>query len=164
MKRRATATLAIAYCNQNIRKVRRFKTTNWWSMQPTRPPPRLPPRPVAWLEPSEAWRVAGSVMVGAALEACLMALVHVREEEVITWPHSRFARHCRPRGGAMSKCAVCRKSFQPARADANTCSSRCRQKAYRKRLSVTRKLAAPVTGNLHFSSQTDLWATPQWFW
>jgi len=30
--------------------------------------------------------VAGSVMVGAALEACLMALVHVREEEVISWP------------------------------------------------------------------------------
>lgn len=30
---------------------------------------------------------AGAVMVGAALEAYLMALVHVREEEVITWPH-----------------------------------------------------------------------------
>lgn len=31
--------------------------------------------------------IAGSVMVGAALEAYLVALVHVREEEVITWPY-----------------------------------------------------------------------------
>lgn len=30
--------------------------------------------------------VAGAVMVGASLEAILMALVHVREEELITWP------------------------------------------------------------------------------
>jgi hypothetical protein len=31
-------------------------------------------------------------------------------------------------------CGFCRKAFTPARADAMTCSSRCRQKAYRKRL------------------------------
>jgi hypothetical protein len=58
----------------------------------------------------------------------------------------------------MSKCAVCRKSLQPTRADAKTCSPRCRQKAYRKRLSVTKT----VTGNVRFFSQADLWATPQW--
>ncbi len=38
--------------------------------------------------------IAGAVMVGAALEACLMALVHVREEEVITWPHLPKKQGC----------------------------------------------------------------------
>jgi phage N-6-adenine-methyltransferase len=47
--------------------------------------------------------------------------------------------------------------YRPVRRDALTCSSACRQKAYRRRLSVTNG----VTGNVHFSSRTDLWETPQ---
>ena len=31
--------------------------------------------------------VAGAVMVGAALETTLMALVHVRDNEILSWPH-----------------------------------------------------------------------------
>ena len=59
------------------------------------------------------------------------------------------------------RCCVCRKGFTPLRNDAQTCSSRCRQKAYRKRLSVTRGPYKSVTHNLLFSSKTDLWSTPQ---
>jgi phage N-6-adenine-methyltransferase len=55
------------------------------------------------------------------------------------------------------KCRVCCTRFRPVRVDARTCSPSCRQKAYRRRLSVTET----VTDNVHFSSKTDLWATPQ---
>jgi phage N-6-adenine-methyltransferase len=56
-----------------------------------------------------------------------------------------------------TRCSVCRGRFRPVRNDALTCSPACRQKGYRKRLSVTES----VTDNIHFSSRTDLWATPQ---
>lgn len=55
------------------------------------------------------------------------------------------------------RCFICRRGFRAKRTDAKTCSSPCRQKAYRKRLSVTQT----VTDNVHFSSATDLWSTPQ---
>lgn len=55
-----------------------------------------------------------------------------------------------------TKCGTCRRRFRPTRSDALTCSPKCRQKGYRRRLSVTQT----VTGNVHFSSQTDLWETP----
>src|ERR1041384_6738974 len=63
----------------------------------------------------------------------------------------------RPRTRHQAKCRVCRTRFRPVRVDALTCSPACRQKAYRTRLSVTES----VTDNVHFSSKTDLWATPQ---
>ena len=61
----------------------------------------------------------------------------------------------------MIKCPSCRRKFQPRRADAKTCSAACRQTAYRRRLGVTarRNVRRPV--NIHFSSATDLWSTPQ---
>ena len=55
------------------------------------------------------------------------------------------------------RCTICRRIFKTLRKDAKTCSGPCRQKAYRKRLSVTPN----ITGNVHFSSATDQWATPQ---
>jgi phage N-6-adenine-methyltransferase len=62
------------------------------------------------------------------------------------------------------RCRVCRGKFPAERNDAKTCGSVCRQKGYRKRLSVTRKAAKKrlksVTDNVHFSSRTDEWATP----
>jgi phage N-6-adenine-methyltransferase len=61
------------------------------------------------------------------------------------------------------RCPICRCSFRPTRSDAKTCSSRCRQKAHRRRLAVTRKTTRPVTDNAHwFSSLTDEWETPQY--
>lgn len=57
------------------------------------------------------------------------------------------------------RCAVCRCRFKAPRIDARTCSSACRQKAYRRRLRVS--VTGNVTANVHFSSATDLWATPQ---
>src|SRR3954453_18885043 len=59
------------------------------------------------------------------------------------------------------RCSTCRTPFVPSRSDARTCSPACRQKAYRRRLSVTQPVTDSVTGNVHFSSATDLWATPR---
>ena len=64
-------------------------------------------------------------------------------------------------GDARPRCPVCGKRFRrERRSDTKTCSSACRQKAYRRRLGVTPRRAR-VTDNIHFSSRTDLWETPQ---
>jgi phage N-6-adenine-methyltransferase len=52
------------------------------------------------------------------------------------------------------RCKVCRQHFSAERSDACTCSSRCRQKAYRRRLSVTQ------TGTQNVTLNTQ-WETPQ---
>ena len=57
------------------------------------------------------------------------------------------------------RCTTCRCRFKAPRRDALTCSSACRQKAYRRRLRVS--VTGNVTASVHFSSTTDLWATPQ---
>lgn len=54
---------------------------------------------------------------------------------------------------------TCRRRFKAPRSDARTCSGACRQKAYRRRLRLA--VTGNVTANVHFSSTTDLWATPQ---
>lgn len=56
---------------------------------------------------------------------------------------------------------VCAKRFRRKyRSDTKTCSSACRQMAYRRRLGVTPRRSR-VTDNIHFSSRTDVWETPQ---
>lgn len=57
------------------------------------------------------------------------------------------------------RCTTCRRRFKAPRNDARTCSSACRQKAYRRRLRLS--VTGNVTASVHFSSATDLWATPQ---
>jgi len=57
----------------------------------------------------------------------------------------------------MTRCAVCRKTFRPARSDAKTCGATCRQRAHRRRLICD----SGVTGSVHFSSRSSEWATPQ---
>jgi hypothetical protein len=63
------------------------------------------------------------------------------------------SRRTRPR-----TCEACREKFRPTRSDARTCSATCRQRAHRRRIKRDRNLSRM---SVHFSSQTDLWATPQ---
>jgi DNA N-6-adenine-methyltransferase (Dam) len=64
---------------------------------------------------------------------------------------------------SLVKCAVCRTAFH-GRSDAKVCSHSCRQTLYRRRMGVTaRRHFKPKRGqtNVHFSSETFEWATPQ---
>ncbi len=50
-----------------------------------------------------------------------------------------IARQCRAEARGPSRaCVECREHFEPTRADAQFCSARCKQKAYRKRVTVTK--------------------------
>jgi hypothetical protein len=55
--------------------------------------------------------------------------------------HAAIAKAKRPDNN--KTCAICAKSFLAPRADALTCSSACRQKAYRQRHRLTKGKAAP---------------------
>ena len=56
------------------------------------------------------------------------------------------------------RCKFCRQPFLAVRSDAKTCSPKCRPREHRRRLSVSKKMKHLKA---HFSSQTDLWSTPQ---
>ena len=96
------------------------------------------PTKVSWLQGRE-WRLPMSC------KGCGRSIIHdtVRKvpKHVVCGPECRmavYARHARERRKKRERpCQNCGKPFVPKRADALTCSSPCRQRAYRlRRLSV----------------------------